>query len=466
MRELEGYKKAMECLPSPIAEAQVQADRTKIVSIAIMNGEQTGAQCSDVTELFIRVFVETEDGKKEGFYYTQNLEEEPNEVLSQAAIHACLAKDVSKERFISLGKSNGRREGEETKVMGAGAGETWETIKKRALELERELKRENKEAQIMIRLTQTTEIRGMVNSVSHGGWIESSLLRYEAEMEIAEEESHIPYFYGCSQSSECLEDLSGEFFQEKIEKWRGMRLKQGKMEAGEYPVVLDCEVTANLFATAWQMFTGKNYLAGSTPYAGKKGETVMSSAVCIKNIPSIPEGGYRYGVDCEGVLVSPVTLSENGILKHLLHTIATADAMEEEPTGTAGRKALLSGNIHTEITPVPANFRIEKGERSTKDLLKAMGDGIYVFESFDVFHSINIASGEFHVPCKGIIVKNGVKEAVVEGITINGTIQNLLMNVEEVGREMQVRPMDLLKSYTVCTPAFRVKAMKVTGSQI
>ena len=82
-----------------------------------------------------------------------------------------------------------------------------------------------------------------------------------------------------------------------------------------------------------------------------------------------------------------------------------------------------------------------------------------------MFHSINIASGEFHVPCKGIIVKNGVKEAVVEGITINGTIQDLLMNVEEVGREIQVRPMDLLKSYTVCTPALRITALKVTGSQ-
>lgn len=460
MRELEGYRKAMECLPSQIAEAQVQADRTEIISIAIMNGEQTGAQCSDVTELFIRVLVETEEGKKEGFYYTQNLEEEPKEVLSQAALHAYLAKDVSKERFLSFEESHMRLEGKETKD-----GESWDKIKKRALELERELNRENKNAQIMIRLIQTKETRGMVNSVSDARCIESSLFRYEAEMEIAEEEFNVPYFYGCSQSSERLEDLSHDFFQKKIEKWRGMRLKQGKLEAGEYPVVLDCEVTANLFATAWQMFTGKNYLSGSTPYAGKKGKAVMSSVLCIKNMPSVPEGGYRYGVDCEGVPVRPLILSENGILKNLLHTIATADAMKEEPTGTAGRKALLSGNIHTEIIPVPANFRIEKGERSTEDLLKTMGDGIYIFESFDVFHSINIASGEFHVPCKGIIVKNGVKEAVVEGITINGTIQDLLMNVEEVGREIQVRPMDLLKSYTVCTPALRITALKVTGSQ-
>ena len=97
--------------------------------------------------------------------------------------------------------------------------------------------------------------------------------------------------------------------------------------------------------------------------------------------------------------------------------------------------------------------------------MKEMGNGVYVTESFDVFHSINIASGEFHVPCRGILVENGECKACVEGITINGTIQDLLRDTLEVGSEVQVRPMDLLKSYTVCAPAMRIRSLNVTGSQ-
>ena len=53
-----------------------------------------------------------------------------------------------------------------------------------------------------------------------------------------------------------------------------------------------------------------------------------------------------------------------------------------------------------------------------------------------------------------------------ESIRMPGyTIQDLLRDTLEVGSEVQVRPMDLLKSYTVCAPAMRIRSLNVTGSQ-
>lgn len=471
MRGLDGYKRAMETLQRGITAAEAEAERTEVLSIEVMDGKQKGAQCSDVTELFIRVSVETPKGEKTGLYYTQNMDEDPEEALRRAVDNAAFADGGKKEGFLSLDKlwKQPGKQGEDV------PGASWETMCETASHLEEILRTENPDSQVLVRLIQTRETKGIVHVSREGNGqgdgrltpyaVEGNILRYEAEVEIAEEEDGVPYFNAYSRSAACAEEMEPGFFLERIKKWRGMRLKPGSLEAGDYPAVLDCEVTANLFATAWQMFTGKNYLAASTPYADQMGALAMGRAVSLKNLPSIPEGGYRYAMDCEGCPVQPVTIADHGVFTGLLHTAATARAMGASPTGTAGRKALLSGNIHTDVVPVPANFRMERGEKSTETLLQEMGNGVYVFESFDVFHSINIASGEFHVPCKGIVVENGKKKAVVEGITINGTIQELLRDTEAVSCDMQVRPMDLLKSYTVSTPAMAVKKLKFTGSQ-
>ena len=465
MRGLETYQRRMKGLPAGITAAEAEAERTQLLSLEVMQGENKGVQCSDVTELFIRVRTKDEEAEKSGFYYTQNLEEDPREALKRAAENAAFAAKETSECFLS--PEEAWKPSPKDEAYTAEAVNTREVpfsvLEEKAHEMEAVLRRENPGAQILLRLIQTKETRGLINSL--GTEMEAAVIRFEAEMEFAEEQGGVPYFYSICQSSEKLEDLQAVFFLKQIRKRRNLRLPKGTLEAGEYPAVLDCETAANLFATAWQMFTAKNYLADATPYAGRLGEKVTGEAVSIRNLPSIPEGGYRCVFDCEGSGAEPLELVKNGVLEELMQTVSTARAMGKSPTGTTGRKALLSGNIHTDLIPMPANFRLEKGERETELLLKEMGNGVYVTESFDVFHSINIASGEFHVPCRGILVENGECKACVEGITINGTIQDLLRDTLEVGSEVQVRPMDLLKSYTVCAPAMRIRSLNVTGSQ-
>lgn len=450
------YKTQMKNLPCGILAAQAEAEQTQLLSIEIMDGEPKGAQCSDITECFIRVIVKTEKGNQSGLYYTQNLEEDPKEALMKAAGNAKCALTATEEFFLSP------EEACQVQNAQSVTDVSWKELKQCAQNVEKRLRMQNPGAQIQIRLIKTVRTREIVNSLNLD--ISCSTVCYEAEMEIAENENGIPYFNAYSCSSADMNTDYAAFFQKKIEKWRSFRLAKGSLQAGEYPAVLDCEVTANIFATAWQLFTGRNYLTGSTPYTGQLGKEVFSRNITIKNLPVISECGFQSVFDCEGTKTVPVCIAQNGVLRGLLHTQETAKKMNTAPGGTAGRKALLSGNIHTDIIPVPVNFKIEQGTSSVETLLQNMQNGIYVFESFDVFHSINVASGEFHIPCKGILIKDGKMTSVAEEITINGTIQQLLNDVEEVGNQIHVRPMDLLKSYTVAAPDLRIKNIKFTGT--
>ena len=60
-------------------------------------------------------------------------------------------------------------------------------------------------------------------------------------------------------------------------------------------------------------------------------------------------------------------------------------------------------------------------------MLKDMGDGVYITESYDIFHSINIGSGDFAIPCRGIVIKDGKPHHSVTALTICGNLINLLI---------------------------------------
>jgi PmbA protein len=167
-------------------------------------------------------------------------------------------------------------------------------------------------------------------------------------------------------------------------------------------------------------------------------------------------------VDCEGSLGSDTILVENGVLKHLMNNLTSAEAMQEAPTGNAGRKALLSGNIHTDILVTPKNFRMDPGSDTLETLFEKMQNGVYLYDSLDVFHSIHIASGDYSIPCEGILIRDGKMAGKLPGLTINGKIQDLLKDITAVGNDPATYCMPILNSYLVSSPSVLVSKISVS----
>ena len=272
--------------------------------------------------------------------------------------------------------------------------------------------------------------------------------------------------YACALT---LDELSPEPFIHDFSNRRFLDVPTILAEPGVYRAVLSSQAVNNILITAWQMFTAKRARSGATPLAGKENKKIFSDCITIRDYKGGADSknsvqcGFSWKMDCEGVPSRDLTLVENGVLKGWMHNLSSAAAAGVRSTGNAGRKTLLSGNIHTDMAIMPKNFTIESGTASLEQLIHDCDDGVYVFENYDQFHALNVVSGDFSFPCKAVRIKEGKPVGIMEGLTMTGNVAELFARVEQVGSDRVINPLVMYDSYTVSGPAMLVKSLKISG---
>ncbi|WP_367363180.1 PmbA/TldA family metallopeptidase, partial [Mesotoga sp.] len=94
MDYLENYRNIMKALPARFSEAEVDRNAMLSTVIKCANGEIIETRSSDTTELFIRV-----SDEKTGYAYTQDLEEEPIEVLLKGLNNSNFVQRQQKDKL-------------------------------------------------------------------------------------------------------------------------------------------------------------------------------------------------------------------------------------------------------------------------------------------------------------------------------------------------------------------------------
>jgi len=451
MRELDAFRAKIGCLPEGALEAEVQAEKEDIISVEVSGGKPAGSAASDQTVLFVRV-----SGDKTGLVYTQNLEQDPSDVMRTAYENSMYSQAQSREPMHAP-ESAGHliREEERTHIYA-------KELKAKAAELEKIITSEVGELSFSrMTLTETIRTMGLVNT--KGCDMTYSRANYEAQVQLAQENGMGHYLFDVLQSAPSVDEISPEYFLDRLAQWKKYQLPETSCKPGNYRVVLDASVLCNILNTAWQMFSAPFYLSHNTPLTGKLGEKLFSDAVTIRDVPVMAGSGYQFPFDCEGSQGSENELVNKGSLKGLLHTLSSAREMRMQPTGNAGRKTLLSGVVHTQVQAMPKNFLFMPEANTLDDLISDLNDGLYIHESYDVFHSINIASGAFTIPCKAIVIKDGRFKGVCQGLTMNGNICSLFKAIEKAADDVQLLPMVMLKSYTVAAPSVLVSNIQISG---
>ncbi len=458
MRELNAYQVAMQSLPSGCLAAEAEAEKQQKISVEMI-GSQTGPMsCSEQTELFVRA-----SGKKTGLVYTQKLDANANEVIAQALTNseASAAAQAEPMATVEYWETDETKNSDKTTTLNDGEEKTLvsiETLKNKAKTLAGQLE-EGIGRPVRLDLSQTILTMGIVNTNN----IEetASVQRFAAQVAVDGYEG-----YACALT---LDELSPEPLIHEFSNRRFLEVPTIPAEAGVYRAVLSSQAINNILITAWQMFTAKRAQSGATPFAGKENTKIFSDCITIRDYKGKSDSknsvqcGFSWEMDCEGVPSRDVTLVENGVLKGWMHNLSTAEKAGVRSTGNAGRKTLLSGNIHTDMAIMPKNFTIESGKASLEKLLQACGDGVYVFENYDQFHALNVVSGDFAFPCKAVRIKDGKPVGIMEGLTMNGNVAELFSNVEMVGSDRVINPLVMYDSYTVSGPAMLVGSLKISG---
>jgi hypothetical protein len=135
--------------------------------------------------------------------------------------------------------------------------------------------------------------------------------------------------------------------------------------------------------------------------------------------------------DGEGTPTAPLTLVEGGVLRHFLHSEATARAFGVAPTGHAGMGAKVSvAPDWFEIGPAPGQAAGEEGlDRFASGGRRAGEGSLVVIDSLSALHAgVKASQGAFSLPFDGWLVRDG-ETISIESATVAGDIRSVLMQL-------------------------------------
>jgi len=203
------------------------------------------------------------------------------------------------------------------------------------------------------------------------------------------------------------------------------------IKSGNRKILLEARTSADLLATIQGIFSARAVQKGISMLKGKLNKPIASDCVTIVDNPFLENGSASSAFDGEGVATKYKKIIEHGVLKTYLHNLKTAKIDGVKSTGNASR-----GSYKSTIGVAPSNLYFDKGDKSFNQLVKEVGDGVYITELEGMHSGFNTISGDFSLGAKGFLIQNGKLEHAINQITISGNYFTLLNNIEEVGSDL------------------------------
>lgn len=220
--------------------------------------------------------------------------------------------------------------------------------------------------------------------------------------------------------------------------------------------MLPPETGIHLMHALFSMIEADSIQKGKSPFRKKLGKKVASSPVTIIDDGTLPGGLSTRPYDSEGIPCTRTVVVENGVLKNYLYDSYTARKGRTNSTGNASRSGYHDRpHIH------PTNFYLQSGVQSPVQIMKGIKKGILITELSGLHAGINLATADFSVPAKGILIEKGELESPVENISISGNLFDFLNNITDIGNDLSWEPIDGM----IGTPTFVVEDLKIVGKK-
>ena len=228
----------------------------------------------------------------------------------------------------------------------------------------------------------------------------------------------------------CLTDISKKTVEETVDKAvSGALSKLGAdtVPSGKYNIIMDSSTVESLLHTYASVFSARSAYMKTSLLAGREGEIIASENVTLIDDPFYPEKFGHCPFDGEGVAVYTKNVIENGRLNTLLYNRMYAKLLGKETTGNA------ADATHIE----PKGLYFAPGELSNAELLKKLGDGLYLTSLQGLHAGANVQSGDFSLQADGFLVKNGEKVAPIKNFTVADNFYQLLKKVDAISSEVK-----------------------------
>jgi PmbA protein len=208
-------------------------------------------------------------------------------------------------------------------------------------------------------------------------------------------------------------------------------------DSGRVTVVLDPMVTAQVLGIIGSTLNGESVLKGRSLFANRLGEPVASPVFTLVDDATNPLAFSATEVDGEGLATRRNLLIENGILRQFVHSSYSGRRSGGASTGNAVRGGFKGtpgcGCLALSLTP---------GTRNQAELVAGVDDGVLIQMVQGLHSGVNPVSGDFSTGAAGLVIRNGEVGAPIKEFTIASTIQKMLLDVAEVGSDVDWLPMN------------------------
>ena len=201
-------------------------------------------------------------------------------------------------------------------------------------------------------------------------------------------------------------------------------------------VVLDPYVTAQFLGIIGSTLNGESVVKGRSLFRNRLGEAIAAPGVSLVDDPTNPAAYSATEVDGEGLAARRNDLIRDGVLQQFVHSSYSARRAGASSTGNATRGGYAGspgvGCLALQLRP---------GTRSQAELIADIDDGLLV-QSVQGMHSgVNAVSGDFSTGASGMIIRGGELAEPAREMTIASTLQRMLLDVIEVGGDVDWLPM-------------------------
>jgi PmbA protein len=209
-----------------------------------------------------------------------------------------------------------------------------------------------------------------------------------------------------------------------------------KPQSKKTTVVLDPFVTAQFLSIIGSTLNGESVVKGRSIFANRVGEDVAHPSFVLIDDPTDSRAYTAAELDGEGLATRRNVLIDKGVLRGFVHSSYSARRAGTQSTGNAIRSSVGGtpgvGCLALQIVP---------GTKSQEELIAAVSDGVLV-QSVQGLHSgVNAVSGDFSTGASGLMIRNGVTAEPVREFTIASTLQRMLLDIVEIGADIEWLPM-------------------------
>lgn len=202
-------------------------------------------------------------------------------------------------------------------------------------------------------------------------------------------------------------------------------------------VVLDPMVTAQLLGIIGSTLSGESVVKGRSLFRDRLGEQVAAPGVTLVDDPTNPLAFSATDVDGEGLAARCNQLIAGGRLEQFVHSSYSARRFGTVSTGNAIRGGFASGTGAGCLA-----LQLQPGARSQAEIIAGIDEGVLIQQVMGLHSGVNTVSGDFSTGASGLMIRNGAVAEPVREFTIASTLQKMLLDIVEVGGDVDWLPMN------------------------